>query len=296
MTKVFFTYVWGPPGDPAWPLTFASKAAQSHAQKVLLEGDLVFTVGTKGEPTQQEYQGRVLGVYCVSDLKMNTQDYGLPNRPEFSKFDSVNDFPFALHPISVWKITSTENIFSKLVGRLTSSHHLQAQSKVVELDASVAAPLLALDRQEIQPALPQTEFGKGRILQKISKLAPKHQGSFTGTFGDPEIWYVYTLVLQDAQKRSLAVKVGYSSKPSCREAVYNAPMAQEVTGLSWKLGSTQPTVSEDVAREIEQATLSRYASHKLASNGEILSGVDPLSVAAEISMQLRNRSKGPDGK
>jgi hypothetical protein len=28
--KVFFTYVWGPPGNPASPLTFASKAARSH--------------------------------------------------------------------------------------------------------------------------------------------------------------------------------------------------------------------------------------------------------------------------
>ncbi len=28
MTKVFFIYVWGPPGNPAWPMTFASKAAR----------------------------------------------------------------------------------------------------------------------------------------------------------------------------------------------------------------------------------------------------------------------------
>ena len=28
MTKVFFTYVWGPPGNPAWPMMFASKAAR----------------------------------------------------------------------------------------------------------------------------------------------------------------------------------------------------------------------------------------------------------------------------
>lgn len=65
MTKVFFTYVWGPPGNPAWPLTFATKAARTHARKVLTEGDLVFTVCTKGEPTAPENFERVSGVFQV---------------------------------------------------------------------------------------------------------------------------------------------------------------------------------------------------------------------------------------
>ena len=118
MTKVFFTYVWGPPGNPAWPMTFATKAARSHARKVLTEGDLVFTVGTKGEPTAQQDQGRVLGVFRVSDLEVNTQDYGLPRRHKNPEFDSVTRFPFALHPNAVWEITSPDNKFAELVGEV----------------------------------------------------------------------------------------------------------------------------------------------------------------------------------
>lgn len=290
MTKVFFTYVWGPPGNPAWPMTFASKAARSHARKVLAEGDLVFTVGTKGEPTEKQDQGRVLGVFRVSDLEVNTQDYGLPRHHENPEFDSVTRFPYALHPIAVWEITSPDNMFSELVGPLTPNHHLQAQSKVVELDEITAEPLLTLDRQEVPPALPKTDFGKGLVAQKNSKLAPKHRGSYTGTFGDHDIWYVYTLVLRDAKKKALAVKVGYSNAPEAREAAHNGPMAHEVTGLRWHVDAKQPTASEDTAREVEQAVLAKFDERKLASNGEMLSGVDPLMVAAEIGTLMRSRS------
>ncbi|NVK45931.1 MAG: hypothetical protein HWE33_06470 [Rhodobacteraceae bacterium] len=289
MTKVFFTYVWGPPGNPAWPMTFASKAARSHARKVLTEGDLVFTVGTKGEPTAPQDQGRVLGVFRVSDLEVNTQDYGLPRRHENPEFDSVTRFPFALHAIAVWEITSPDNKFAELVGPLTPNHHLQAQSKVVELDEITAEPLLRMDRREVPPALPKTDFGKGLVAQKNSKLASKHQGSYTGTFGDHDIWYVYTLVLHDVKKNALAVKVGYSNAPEVREAAHNGPLAEEVTGLRWRLDAKQPTASEDTAREIEQAVLAKYEKNMLASNGEILSGVDPLMVAAEIGMLMRSR-------
>lgn len=290
MTKVFFTYVWGPPGSPAWPMTFATKAARSHARKVLAEGDLVFTVGTKGEPTARQDQGRVLGVVRVSDLEVNTQDYGLPRRHENPEFDSVTRFPFALLPIAVWEITSPDNKFAELVGPLTPNHHLQAQSKVVELDEITAEPMLGLERREVPLALPKTDFGKGLVAQKNSKLAPKHQGSYTGTFGDHDIWYVYTLVLRDAKKKPLAVKVGYSNAPEAREAAHNGPLAQEVTGLRWRVDAKQPTASEDAAREIEQAVLAKYEKNKLASNGEILSGVDPLMVAASIANVMRDMS------
>jgi hypothetical protein len=292
MTRIFFTYVWGAPGNPAWPLTFATKAARSHARKVLTEGDLVFTVGTRGEPTQEAHKGRVLGVYCVSDLAVNTQDYELPRKRDKPEFDSVTRFPFALHPIAVFEVISPENMFAKLVGPLTPNHHLQAQSKLVELDGIAAAPLLELDRHEVLPALPKTEFGKGLVAQKNSKLAPKHQGSFTGAFGDHDIWFVYTLVLRNAQKKALAVKVGYSSSPEAREAAHNGPLASEVTGLSWKAEFSQPTSSEDAAREVEQFVLSRYAKQKLASNGEILAGVDPMMVQAAIATAMRDLSSG----
>jgi hypothetical protein len=290
MTKVFFTYVWGPPGDPAWPLTFATKAARSHARKVLSEGDLVFTVCTQGVPTPPENWGQVAGVFQVSDLEVNTHDYDLPQKDRHPDFDSVTRFPYALHPLAVWAITSPDNLFAKLVGPLTPNHHLQAQSKIVELDPLTAEPLLALSRQAVTPALPKTEFGRGLVMRKNSKLAPKHEGAFTGAFGDHATWFVYTLVLRDAKKRPIAVKLGYSNAPEARAAAHNGPMASEVTGLIWVVDSQQPTSSEDAAREVEQAILQQYARHRLASNGEILTGVDPLLVAGAIATHMRSRA------
>jgi hypothetical protein len=291
MTKVFFTYVWGPPGNPARPLTFATKAGRTHARKVLSEGDLVFTVGTRGEPTEEAHKGRVIGAYCVSDLEVNTQDYDLPRKRDKPEYDGVTRFPFALHPISVWEITDRNNMFAELVGPLTPIHHLQAQSMIVELDTITAAPLLALKKREVPPALPKTEFGRGLVMQKNSKLAPKHQGSFTGRFGEHDIWYVYTIVLRDERKKALAVKVGYSNAPEVREATLNGAMAPEVTGLQWRAEFKQPISSEDAARDVEQAVLARYAKNRLASNGEILAGVDPAIVQAAIATVMRERSQ-----
>ncbi len=279
--KYFFTYVWGPPGNPAWPLTFSTKAARRNARAALAEGDIVFTVCTKGDPTPPEYWGQVSGVYIVSDLEINTQDYDLPS-------GGLSRFPYALHPISVWQITSDDNIFAKLVGPLTPIQHLRAQSQLVELDMLTANPLLALDRREVSPAQPKTEFGKGLVAVKNSKLAPKHEGTFVGRFGDHEIWFVYTLVLRDIRNKSLALKVGYSNSPSDRENAHNGPMASEVTGLKWKLDFSQPTSSEGAARKLEQAVLQHYSRHRLVSNGEILREVDPSIVILKIAEIMRS--------
>lgn len=292
MTKVFFTYVWGPPGNPAWPLTFATKAARTHARRVLTEGDLVFGVGTRGAPTEDAHKGRVVAAFRASNMEVNTQDYDLRRKQDNPEYDSVTRFPFALHPIEVWEITDPNNIFSELVGPLTPNHHLQAQSKIVELDAITSERLLALERSEVPPAVPTTVFGQGRVTKKNSKLAPKHQGSFSGSFRDHEVWYVYTLVLRDKRKKPFAVKVGYSNSPEAREAAHNGPMATEVTGLQWKVEFQQPTSNEDIAREVEQAVLNRFVRNQIASNGEILANVDPVLVQSAIAMVMRDLKSG----
>ena len=181
-------------------------------------------------------------------------------------------------------------MFAELVGPSTPNHHLQAQSKIVELDAITAEPLVALERREVPPAMPKTEFGKGLVMKKNSKLAPKHQGSFTGSFGEHDVWYVYTLVLRDDRKKALAVKVGNSNAPEAREAAHNCSLAWEVTGLRWKAEFMQPTSSEDGARVVEQAVLSRYSKHRLATNGEILADIDPILAQATIATLLREKS------
>lgn len=287
MPKTFFTYVWGSPGNPAWPLTFATKAARKHAQANLGEGDLVFTVGTKGEPTPQEERGKVLGVFRASDFEVNTQDYDLPRNPN-REFDGVLRFPHALHPIQVWEVLDGEAYFSQLVGPLTPGHHLQAQSKLVELESGIAEPLLKLRRKEVMPLEPSTGFGRGLVAQKKSKLAPKHEGEYSGSFREHDVWYVYILALRDKHRRTLAVKVGYSSDPSSRAAAMDRALAGEVTGLSWCVVGQQPTATEDTARAVEQALLNKHRQKCLQSNGEVLAGVDPSILIAEAGTILRD--------
>ncbi len=285
--RVFFTYVWGVPGEPAWPLTFANKAARTYAKTELRDGDIVFTVGTRTEPTADEHKGRVLGVYCVSDLEVNTRDYvdvlGHDRRSE----DVIARFPYALHPLRVWEITSPQNVFSELVGPLTPRHHLQARDKVIELDALTADPLLALERTEVNVVEPTTILGRGQVALKRSKLAPKHEGEFQGTYGHHDVWYVYVLALRTERGKDLAYKIGYAHDPQKRRNDHNRPLAKEVTGLEWHLALKQETSCEDDARMVEQALLSRYRDRCLASNGEIISGVDATDISLALASVLR---------
>lgn len=252
-----------------------------------MEGDFVFTVGTKGEPTWPEYRGRVLGLYQVSSLEVNTIDYidqidtsGITER-------AASEFPYALHPIFVWEITSQDSIFSRLAGPLTGAHHLRAQSTVVELDLETAAPLLTLERRPVTLAEPRTLLGRGLVAQKNSKLAPKHEGAFSGRFGEHDIWYVYVLALKDQRGRDLAFKIGYANDPAIRLAAYRAPMASEVTALTWHLALKQPAGSEDEARRIEQALLAHFAKHRLESNGEIINGPSQSDIMSTMAVILR---------
>ena len=130
----------------------------------------------------------------------------------------------------------------------------------------------------------------GRVMLKNSKLAPKHEGSFKGAYKEHSIWYVYTLVLRNHGGKPLAVKVGYSNDPFARENAHNASLATEVTGLRWAVDMKQPTPSEDIARDVEQAVLNHFDQKRLPSNGEILGGVDHLSVGSAIAIELRRRS------
>ncbi|MFH1339885.1 MAG: GIY-YIG nuclease family protein [Pseudomonadota bacterium] len=130
-------------------------------------------------------------------------------------------------------------------------------------------------------------LGRGLVAQKNSKLAPKHEGAFSGAFGDHAIWFVYVLALKDQRGRDLAFKIGYANDPAIRLAAYRAPMAVEVTGLTWELASKQPTGSEDEARRIEQGLLAHFAKHKLASNGEIISGPSQTDIMSKMAVILR---------
>lgn len=287
MARIFFTYVWGHPGNPCWPLTFGSKAARTQARRALTEGDFVFTVGTKQEPTAPEDRGRVLGLYQVSDLEVNTRDYANQITDSILKERAVVEFPVALHPIAVWEITDPSNIFSDIVGRLTDKQYLTAQNTVAEIEGETGQALLALKRRPVQLAEPTTFLGRGLVAQKDSKLAPKHEGEFSGRFRDHAIWYVYALALEDRAKRLLAFKLGYSNDPLSRCAVYQAPMANEVTGLSWRLAIKQPTGSEDEARHVEQELLRRYERYRLPSNGEIIAGPTETAIWSAIGEILR---------
>lgn len=289
MAKVFFTYVWGAPGNPCWPLTFGTKAARTIAKKALSEGDFVFTVGTKGEPTAPSERGKVLGVYQVSSLEVNTQDY-VGQIGQVDVLERVaSEFPFALHPIAAWEIASSDNVFSRIAGRLTGGSHLQAQSTVVELAPETGAALLALERRAVALAEPRTLLGRGLVAQKNSKLAPKHEGEFRGRFGEHDIWYVYALALKDQRGRDLAFKIGYANDPLARMASHNGPIASEVTGLSWQLALKQPTSTEDDARVVEQALLAHFAGHKLPSNGEIIAGPSLSAILSAIATIMRPR-------
>nr|WP_272211144.1 GIY-YIG nuclease family protein [Marinicella sp. W31]MDC2877029.1 GIY-YIG nuclease family protein [Marinicella sp. W31] len=273
MPKVFFTYVWGPPGEPCWPLTFSSKGGRTQARNVLSDGDYVFTIGTRQQETDEQYRGRVLGLYQVTTQEVNTRDYIDPLSAGEAMRRTAEEFAFALHPALVWEITDTDNDFGNLVGSLPRALYYRAQTGVAELSPEAAERLLVLTRRPVRLAEPTTLLGQRRIQQ--SRLAPKHEGEFSGRFGEHETWFVYVFALHDRQGRSLAFKIGYASDPEARRKAYQFPMAEEVTGLRWKFLHKEAWATEDDARSVEQALLKRFSKNRLVSNGEIIHGLPP---------------------
>jgi len=222
-------------------------------------------------------------------LDVNTVDYNLPTHPRDLREDGTFRFPFAIHPLDVWQVTDHQNKFSEITKPpLEGKQYLQAQKTVVELSEPYVSRLLRLEKRSLEIAQPSTAFGRGRVAEKMSRLAPKHEGDFSGTFKNHDVWYVYTLVLRDLNGRAKAVKLGYSNNPSQRMDAHNTPMAPEITGFSWEIYSKQPMPDEDTARKIEQLILRQYDRFKLRSNGEILSGIDPQEVAVSIGVSARS--------
>ena len=76
---VYLTKVWGF-GEPCGPLQFSTKGWRDRARAELKPDDLVILVGTKGEPTDKDDQGRVLGMMEPTTQIVLSMDFDLPTR------------------------------------------------------------------------------------------------------------------------------------------------------------------------------------------------------------------------
>lgn len=107
---------------------------------------------------------------------------------------------------------------------------------------------------------------------------PPQGGDYFVTHTAHEHWFVYILELNNKK----ALKVGMSHEPKNRLRHYNHTIMPELTGLKWTLAFTHRFDDADHALSVEQVVLQSFAKHQLPSNGEILMGVDAISVQLAI--------------
>jgi hypothetical protein len=73
---IYMTKVWGF-GIPCGPLQFRTSGWRDAARDILKAGDLVAVVGTKGEQTDRDAQGRVLGMIEPTTEVVSSLDFDL---------------------------------------------------------------------------------------------------------------------------------------------------------------------------------------------------------------------------
>src|ERR1700730_11005030 len=139
---VYWTKVWNY-NEPVGPLQFSAEGWREDARNKLEPGDLVVLVGTKGEPTQEGEQGRVLGLMEPTRERVLSLDFDLPTRPE--DFDDRHNYkwPYGLLNRHAWRIIDREPL------EVISSRpfYMDAVLWLVALRDAEAAKVMALRRE-----------------------------------------------------------------------------------------------------------------------------------------------------
>lgn len=102
---IYLTKVWGF-GEPCGPLQFSMEGWRDKARADLNPGDCVVLVGTKGEPTEEDDRGRVLGMMEPTTQVVMWLDYDLPTEKVDFNEQGEYRWPFGLLNRRAWRFPS----------------------------------------------------------------------------------------------------------------------------------------------------------------------------------------------
>ena len=292
MSRIFFTYVWGPFGEKGAPLTFTSKANRTMAQHSTEVGDIAFGVVSRnpanpGVIIPEELKGRVVSAWQVSHASADTAQYELGSTKDWDRDESGSyRWPFALQPIRTWKLRDAPE-FRELDGYGPGTHTQRAITtlQLVEQDELAASlrDLLVTQGEEVEVMMPRFQA----MVAQVQVLRQKHPFALKGYTVTPNADALNHIYIATLGSKRRTLKIGHAQDAAARVESFNSYRLSSEP--QWRLHTYQPIGTVQQAIEVEKRLGEIFAKHRTEpNNGEVFVDLDPDTVLARIgTMDLK---------
>jgi hypothetical protein len=288
---IYLTKVWGF-GEPCGPLQFSMEGWRDRARDELAPGDRVILVGTKGEPTDKDDQGRVLGMMEPTTQVVLSLDFDLPTWDHDFNEQGEYRWPYGLLNRRAWKFPARP----PLDEITTRPFGMDAASGIVRLTDDEAARVMRLERQEVE--LLQPVRARARLE---GEEAARRRGAPLPTTTRTGIMhlrrapaYTYAMAVEGASR--IAFKIGWAFDFRARQGDFNLYALPTLGGLRYEARLQHLWGTARAAFKMEQALLRRFDSSRLPANREVVVAVryDELQAAwiDYLHNSRRSRSAG----
>lgn len=282
--KIYATLAWGFDPEHWGAVGFSNEGVRNRLADELRKSDgLVLTMGTVGEETPEELQGRLLGLHRLGTMAIPTEELVEPERwrQHISENNGKPKWPFGL-PIREADEFDRPPLRAELLPRLHDENlHRKLASNYELLTAEEARRVLALPRTRVEKIWASVAAEFAAHLTKPPKGPRPSAGQrLLNRSSGPAATYCFKLEgsalsqvssrIAPSWRQWTVYKVGFSNNPERRRGELNAYLPDEAT-LRWAPFMAQWHTDEINAWAMEQEVfrqlLARSATHV---KGEIL--------------------------
>lgn len=290
---------------PLWgAFGFSIESVRNSLQNDLNPGDLVLAIGTSGEPTPRELQGKLLGLLKLARQQVVTGDYVEPGHwsAHLAGNGGLPRWPYGMPIIEAEMFDEPLPIKNDVLPRIKDlGLHMKLATNYERLTPEEEAAVLAL------PKTPAQEIFRAPGSSFQSKLLPRRPGPPPS--GKKKVQLpttgpaaTYLMVLEGKQARNLSArsdqcifKIGFSRDPQTRLRALNC-FYPKPDLLRWKVEAEQWHEDALNAYSMEQHALGIvHNSAATHLSGEIYEGriADALSAFAKAKRNAV-RQEGAD--
>lgn len=258
MSRLFLTKTWGfiPEEYPA--LGFNGEGGLNKLIREIKAGDWVLIVGTMGEPTSAEDQGRLLGRIKVGSTKvdveevLNSINYKIPDK----HYNDIGEYrwKYGLPMIEAFYFVNKPKLIDifgdNLSGNQWATYALCLNEK---FNDGIIQKIESLPTTKAT-VIDAPEFKRQRnIINSLinGNTGPGPSGSRSGSEANLEDGYTYLLSLNGANKSIF--KIGYTQNLQERLKSLNNGLLKAISGLEWEVKYNQRFPNAKQAFEFEQS-------------------------------------------
>lgn len=275
---------------PCGPLQFSTKGWRDSARATLKPGDLVVLVGTKGDQTDPDSQGRALGVMEPTIEPVSSLDFDLEKRDE--DFDSEGNYrwPYGLLNRRAWKFL-VPPLFEEISSR---QFGMDSASGIVPLTDEEARRVKKLPKLEVQLLAPIRAIARIEGEESARRrAAPPPTTKRTGVMHYRRApAFTYVMKIEGASISSF--KVGWAFDFRSRERNFNQSSLPKLGGLRYRTAFFHLWSTARAAFRMEQAILGDFDARRHPSNREVIYDIEEQAIQSAWIFylnHLRNQKK-----